>query len=116
MYEEALKKGTCYVKYGRILLLGDAEAGKTSLTRDLMNEPFQEDEGRTIVADVHAVKPIRCTWVKAGESYWESVNKEDEINELAHFITEVKPHEELAETASSLSAVELFSPAVAPQI
>ena len=71
------------MKYGRVLLLGAAEAGKTSLTRGLMNESFQEDEGRTIVANVHTVKPVRRTWAKAGESYWESVNEEDEIEELA---------------------------------
>ena len=115
-YKEALSKGACDVKYGRVLLLGAAEAGKTSLTHSLMNEPFQEDEERTIVADVHTVKPVRRTWAKAGKSYWESVNKEDEIKELAQLMAVVKPHEELAKTAKSLTAVKLFSPADAPPI
>ena len=114
MYGEALKKGACKVKYRHVLLLGAAEAGKTSLTRGLMNKPFQAHQGRTIVADLHTVKS--ATWAKAGKSYWESVNQEDEIKELAHVVAIAKPQEELAKTAASISAVELFSSADAPQI
>ena len=104
------------MKYGRVLLLGAAEAGKTSLTHGLMNEPFQKEEERTRVAQLHTVKPISCTWAKAGKLYWESVSEEDEINELAHFIAAVNPHEELAETATPPSAVKLFSSAAANNI
>ena len=67
--------------YCRVMLLGLAAAGKTSLMLALMNEPLPDKADSTISA---STRSIRNYWVKTEqyhESYWAEVTIEDEIRE-----------------------------------
>ena len=81
MYTQALKSGSVEVSYGRMMLLGLAAAGKTSLMLGLMNEPLPEQAESTVLA---STRSIRHYWVKTEQSYkscWAEVTIEDEIRE-----------------------------------
>ena len=69
------------MSYGRVMLLGLAVAGKTSLMHGLMNEPLPDKAESTILASTQS---IRNYWVKterSHESCWAQVTVEDEIRE-----------------------------------
>ena len=81
MYIQALKKGSVEVSYGRVMLLGLAVAGKTSLMHGLMNEPLPDKAESTVLA---STRSIRNYWVKTEQSHescWAQVTIEDEIRE-----------------------------------
>ena len=81
MYTEALMRGSVKVSYGRVMLLGLAAAGKTSLMHGLMNEPLPDKAESTVLA---STRSIRTYWVKteqSHESYWAQVTIKDEIRE-----------------------------------
>ena len=74
-------RGSVEVSYGRVMLLGLAAAGKTSLMHGLMNEPLPDKAESTILASTQS---IRNYWVKTEQyrkSYWAQVTIEDEIRE-----------------------------------
>ena len=69
------------MSYGRVMLLGLAAAGKTSLMLALMNELLPDKAESTVLA---STRSIRNYWVKteqSHESYWIQVTIEDEIRE-----------------------------------
>ena len=69
------------MSYGRIMFLGPAAVGKTSLRHGLMNKPLPDMANSTVLAHTHLVK---YSWVKSGRlsTYcWAEMSKEDEISE-----------------------------------
>ena len=69
------------MSYGRIMFLGPAAVGKTSLRHGLMNEPLPDKANSTILAHT---RPVKYYWVKSGERsvcYWAEMSKDDEISE-----------------------------------
>ena len=80
------------VSYGRVMLLGPAAVGKTSLKHGLMNKPLPSAPESTVIADVSTVKPVSYEWAKAGntgEDFWKQVTPEDEIMEIAQLMAAV---------------------------
>ena len=85
LYERALKEqGSADVAYARLMLLGSAGTGKTSLKRSLMEEPFNPHTTSTIVSDVSSVRPFGHKWQTKKKNKWREATEEDEIEELAH--------------------------------
>ena len=84
-YKQALSEGI-NVAYSRIMLLGVAGVGKTSLRRGLMRCPWETGATSTLVAELHSVRPVDYKWM--GEQ-WEEVTHQDEINELARLLARV---------------------------
>ncbi|XP_019859801.1 PREDICTED: uncharacterized protein LOC109588048 [Amphimedon queenslandica] len=83
-YEKALKEqGSADVAYARLMLLGSAGTGKTSLKRSLMEEPFNPHTTSTIVSDVSSVRPFGHKWQTRRENKWRETTEKDEIEELA---------------------------------
>ena len=58
LYEDALKDGSVSVCRARILIIGQDRAGKTSLKKSLLGQPFDPDEQST---DGIEVDPSECT-------------------------------------------------------
>ena len=84
-YESALKEqGSADVAYARLMLLGSAGTGKTSLKRSLMEEPFNPHTTSTIVSDVSSVRPFGHEWKTMRGKKWSEATEEDEIDELSH--------------------------------
>ncbi|XP_019859718.1 PREDICTED: uncharacterized protein LOC109587952 [Amphimedon queenslandica] len=83
-YERALKEqGSADVAYARLMLLGSAGTGKTSLKRSLMEEPFNPHTTSTIVSDVSSVRPFGHKWQTMRDKKWRKVTEEDELEEIA---------------------------------
>ena len=59
-----MKKEEMDVAYGRVVLLGTAGVGKTSLKRSLMKLPWKPDTTSTIVSEVSCVRPFGHQWYK----------------------------------------------------
>ena len=53
-YKTALREGTRTVCQSRVMIVGHSGAGKTSLVRCLLNQPFVEEHISTIGIDVGA--------------------------------------------------------------
>ena len=83
-------RGSVEVSYGRVMLLGLAAAGKTSLMHGLMNQLLPDKAESTILA---STRSIRNYWVKTEqyrESHWAQVTFEDEIREEGHVVLKAK--------------------------
>ena len=105
-YKIALSHGELDVAYTRIMLLGPAGAGKSSLKRGLMSKPFDSRMNSTIVADVQSV---RHEWAQAGDQ-WRDVTPEDEVEELAQLLATVYNNPRGSQThLSSELATTLFA-------
>ena len=90
VYNQALIRGSVEVSYGRVMLLGLAAAGKTSLMLALMNELLPDKADSTVLA---STRSIRNYWVKteqSHESYWAQVTTEDEIREEILVVQEAR--------------------------
>ena len=86
IYHQALRRGKARVSYGRIMFLGPAAVGKTSLRHGLMNEPLPDKANSTVLAHT---RPVKYYWVKSGRDsvcYWAEMSKEDEISENLQLI------------------------------
>ena len=69
------------MSYGRIMFLGPAAVGKTSLRHGLMNQALPDKPNSTILADT---RPVKYHWARAGigpVNHWANVSEEDEIAE-----------------------------------
>ncbi|XP_019861742.1 PREDICTED: probable serine/threonine-protein kinase pats1, partial [Amphimedon queenslandica] len=98
-YQSALKEqGSADVAYARLMLLGSAGTGKTSLKRSLMEEPFNPHTTSTIVSDVSSVRPFGHKWQTRGNK-WSEATEEDEIKELARLFKS-----SLSESSSHVSS------------
>ena len=107
-YEKALQRGEVMVSYGRIMFLGPAAVGKTSLKHGLMNKRLPSAPESTIVADVSTVKPVSYEWARAGntgEDFWKQVTPEDEIMEIAQLMAAVYQSNKDPRAARRLVAV-----------
>ena len=71
------------IAYARIMLLGPAGVGKTSLVRGLKKLPFIRKSTSTQVADV---RPVSYSWSTGN---WKDVNEQDELDEVANLLATV---------------------------
>ena len=105
-YREALKNGEVKVTYARVMFIGPAGVGKSSLRRGLMNLELELKPSSTILADTFKV---RFHWASAALSNgkttgcWTEVGKDDEISELVGHFKKVKSNR-------SRTAEQLFAP------
>ena len=110
-YRRYLSEGQLDVAYARIMLLGPAGAGKTSLKRGLMNLPFDFKGSSTILAEIQSVRPVGYEWVKVGEEqnkHWREASADDELKELAQIFAKVYENPNGHHLLSSVSAKTLF--------
>ena len=82
MYSQALKSGSVEVSYGRIMLIGLAAAGKTSLIHGLMNQ-LPDKANSTILASTRSVKYYWIKTEKGRYSHWTELSNEDKTQEVA---------------------------------
>ena len=71
------------MSYGRLMFLGPAAVGKTSLKHGLMNEPLPDQANFTILAHT---RPVKYAWVKSGGHsgcYMAEVSEDDELSEFS---------------------------------
>ena len=71
-YERALQIGKVKVYRGRIMILGQDRAGKTSLKKSLLGLPFDPQENSTIGVEVD---PSRCELEVAQIKNWEPTER-----------------------------------------
>ena len=86
------------VAYSRIMLLGPAGVGKSSLVRGLKKQPFIQEGNSTQVADV---KPVSYSWATGD---WKDVGEEDELDEVAKLLASV--HHDVESTEQLVSSVQ----------
>ena len=81
------------MSYGRVMFLGPAAVGKTSLRHGLMNQPLPDKPDSTILAQT---RPVKYSWVKiasndsAQQRCMAEVTEEDELDEEAQLIVIAK--------------------------
>ena len=68
------------MSYGRIMFLGPAAVGKTSLRHGLMNKPLPDKANSTVLAHT---RPVKYSWVKSGghSCCMAEVSEDDELSE-----------------------------------
>ena len=98
VYESALAQGEIDIAYGRIMFLGTAGVGKSSLKRSLMKLPWDPHLNSTILSDVSLI------WHAMDTERWREVSEEDEIDELAQLLAA-----DSDSISNAASAVEQFS-------
>ena len=109
-YKRAMESGEMDVAYGRIMLLGTAGVGKTSLKRSLMKLPWEPDTTSTSISEVSYVRPFRHQWYnmsRKNDDKLIEVTDEDEIEEMATLLALVR--RDLSHTTSVLSSVAVSS-------
>ena len=105
-YERAMEKGEMAVAYGRIMLLGTAGVGKTSLKRSLMKLPWEPRTTSTIISAVSCVRPFGHQWYNMSledDDKLIEVTYEDEIDEMAKLLALV--YRDPSNTTSVISSV-----------
>ena len=88
--------------YGRFMMIGHAGAGKTSLQLALMNKQLPPNLSSTPLA---TAKSVKCHWTYAGEEagqYWKELSEDDEVMELAAFISKSMSPDALRQLIASL--------------
>ena len=106
VYKKALSEGERDVAYCRVMLLGPAGAGKSSLKRGLMKLPFDSNIDSTIVANIQS---LDFQWATAE---WRELNKDDEFDELSRLLalTIAEPTESLYPSLQSKLPLEFVIP------
>ena len=118
-YKRAIESGEMDVAYGRIMLLGTAGVGKTTLKRSLMKLPWTPHTKRTPISEVSCVRPFGHQWYNMSlkdDDKLIKVTDEDEIEEMAKLLALV--HRDPSQTTSVLSSVavsSLYSEIVVPE-
>ena len=115
-----MEKGEMNVAYGRIMLLGTAGVGKTSLKRSLMKLPWESDTTSTIISEVSCVRPFGHQWYNMSledDDKLIEVTDEDEIDEMAKLLALVyQDPSNTTSVLSSVSASTLYNLASIPKI
>ena len=86
-YRQALRRARARCSYGRIMFLGSAAVGKTSLRHGLMNLPLPDKANSTILAET---RPVKYEWAMTGGlsgRQWAEVSEEDEIAEEIRIVS-----------------------------
>ena len=101
------------VAYGRVMLLGSAGVGKSSLKRSLMKLPWQPRTTSTIISDVSYVQPFGHEWYSMSledtDDKWREVTFEDEIEEMAQLLAIVyKDHSSPRSVLNTVAASALY--------
>ena len=115
-FEEALKLGEVKVAYGRVMFIGEAGVGKSTLLGALMNKPLAAEATSTVMADTREVK---CQWKRFGteeDAYWCDLTEEDEVKELAMLAKQVMNigSQSLLKDLATAIAVKTFKTQVLP--
>ena len=90
-YRQALQRARAKCSYGRIMFLGAAAVGKTSLRHGLLNQRLPRKADSTILAET---RPVKCTWAMTGHPsghQWSEVTEDDEIAEEAQMVKNATP-------------------------
>ena len=106
VYRRALSEGERDVAYSRVMLLGPAGAGKSSLKRGLMHLPFDSNIDSTIFADIQSlrsVRPVGCMWATAE---WRELTPDDELDELSQLLALIPSRTETV--LSNEAAISLY--------
>ena len=110
---KALDKGELDVAYGRIMLLGSAGVGKTSLKRSLMKLPWELHTTSTVISDVSCVRPFGHQWYKMNQKDDDKlvdVTFDDEMLELGKLLSLVYHDPSITKSAhSKVTASALYS-------
>ena len=90
------------MSYGRVMFLGPAAVGKTSLRHGLMNQPLPDKPDSTILAQT---RPVKYSWAKIANNNSDylcmaEVTEEDELDEEAQLV-----HVVYAEEHSDMSSI-----------
>ena len=113
-YLRALKTGSCDVSYMGVMLIGYGGVGKSSLLCGLKNKPPPKLADSTPFAHLSSVKDVEAKsestaarkataeWTTAGETYWKDTTEEEELDEMANLILDIRDEEA---SASSMSGV-----------
>ena len=115
-----MEKGKMNVAYGRIMLLGTAGVGKTSLKRSLMKLPWEPDTTSTNISEVNCVRPFGHQWYNMSledDDKLIEVTDKDEIDEMAKLLALVyRDPSNTTSVLSSVSALALYNVASIPKI
>ena len=109
-YKRAMESGEMDVAYGRIMLLGTAGVGKTSLKRSLMKLPWRPRTNSTTISEVSCVRPFGHQWYNMSledDDKLIMVTDKDEMEEMAKLLSLV--HRDPSHTTSVLSSVSVSS-------
>ena len=87
-FQKAMQKGRVKVYRGRIMILGQDRAGKTSLKKSLLGMPFDPQEESTVGVEVD---PSRCELEVERVKNWERTEEKkldvsEFIEDIARFI------------------------------
>ena len=89
-YFEALQIGSRKVSYIGVMFMGCGGVGKSSLLLGLKNKPLLKEANSTLLANVSTL----IEWAVAGETRWEDVTEEEELDEMAHILLEIEDEKE----------------------
>ena len=100
------------MSYGRVMFIGEAGVGKSTLLGALMSAPVAAEATSTILADT---KEVKYQWKRCGKGdnpHWCDVTDADEIKELAVLakqVMDIGSHSLLRNLAEAI-AVKIFNP------
>ncbi len=102
-FQNALRNGKVKVYRGRIMFLGQARAGKTSLKKSLLGIPFNPEEESTVGVEVD---PSRCEVDVDQVSNWQRTEqKKLDVSEFADDIARMIA-KDLTETSLNEKSID----------
>ena len=100
LYQKALRGGSVNVYRGRILLIGQDRAGKTSLKKSLLGLPFDPKEQST---DGIAVDPSKCEVEVDQVKTWQSTSEKNTVlSDVSRGISRLLAEERYLEVLSDV--------------